>query len=74
MNIERSGRYDTRANVRSMRWAEEVGDERRQGIRIGYARAFVWIPDSEAMNLAHELIEFIDANKINHKTSANTDA
>ena len=73
MNVERSGRYDTHANVRSMRWAETPGDERRDGIRIGYARGFCWIPDSEAMNLAHELIEFIDANSLNRDTiNANT--
>ncbi|MGO2557232.1 hypothetical protein [Brachybacterium sp.] len=65
MTIERSGRYDEHANVRFMRWAENPGDERRDGLRIGYGRAFCFIPESEAMNLAHSLLDYIEANNLN---------
>ena len=45
MTIDRRGRYDEHANVKYMRWAENPGDERRDGLRIGYGRAFCFVPN-----------------------------
>lgn len=70
MNIERSGRIDPHGTIRHMRWAENPGDERRDGIRIGYARGFVWIPEEEAVTVATQLVDYIAANGINANTHA----
>ena len=64
MTLERRGRYDEHAGVSFMRWAEEPGGERRDGLRVGYGRAFCFIPESEAMNLAHSLLEYIEKNNL----------
>ena len=64
MTIDRRGRYDEHANVRFMRWAEVPGGERREGLRVGYGSAFCFIPESEAMNLAHSLLEYIEKNNL----------
>ena len=47
-----------------MRWAETPGGERRDGLRIGYGSAFCFIPESEAMTLAHSLLEYIEKNNL----------
>ena len=47
-----------------MRWAEEPGGERRDGLRVGYGSAFCFIPEGEAMNLAHSLLEYIEKNNL----------
>lgn len=72
MTIERSGRYEPTANVRHMRWAENPGDERRDGIRVGYGRAFCFIPEDQAVNLATLLVDYIDANGLTHNNTADT--
>ena len=64
MTLDRRGRYDEHAGVSFMRWAEEPGGERRDGLRIGYGRAFCFIPESEAMNLAHSLLDYIEKNNL----------
>ena len=64
MTMDRRGRYDEHANVSFMRWAENPGDERRNGLRIGYGSAFCFIPESEAMTLAHSLLEYIEKNNL----------
>lgn len=64
MTLDRRGRYDEHAGVSFMRWAEEPGGERRDGLRVGYGRAFCFIPESEAMNLAHSLLEYIEKNNL----------
>lgn len=71
MTVDRRGRYDEHANVRFMRWAENPGDERREGLRVAYGRAFCFIPESEAMNLAHSLLDYIERKGLN-RTSTNT--
>ena len=71
MTIDRRGRRDERANVTFMRWAENPGDERRDGLRIGYGNAFCFVPESEAMNLAHSLLNYIEQKNLHH-TSTNT--
>ena len=65
MTIDRRGRFDEHANVRFMRWAENPGDERRDGLRIGYGNAFCFVPNEEAMNLAHSLLDYIEKNNLN---------
>ena len=70
MTLDRRGRYDEHANVTFMRWAENPGDERRNGLRIGYGRAFCFIPESEAMNLATSLLDYIERKNLHH-TSTN---
>ena len=65
MTIDRRGRYDDHANVRYMRWAEDPGGERREGLRIGYGRAFCFVPNEEAMNLAHSLLDYIEQKNLN---------
>ena len=64
MTLDRRGRYDEHATVSHMRWAEDPGGERRDGLRVGYGRAFCFIPESEAMNLAHSLLEYIEKNNL----------
>ena len=64
MTLDRRGRYDEHAGVSFMRWAEEPGGERRDGLRVAYGRAFCFIPESEAMNLAHSLLEYIEKNNL----------
>ena len=70
MTLDRRGRYDEHANVSHMRWAEDPGGERRDGLRIGYGRAFCFIPESEAMNLAYSLLDYIERKNLHH-TSTN---
>ena len=70
MTLDRRGRYDKHANVSHMRWAEEPGGERRDGLRIAYGRAFCFIPESEAMNLAYSLLDYIERKNLHH-TSTN---
>ena len=70
MTLDRRGRYDKHANVSHMRWAEEPGGERRDGLRIGYGSAFCFVPESEAMNLAHSLLDYIEQKNLHH-TSTN---
>lgn len=75
MTIDRRGRFDEHANVRYMRWAEDPGDERRDGLRIGYGNAFCFVPNEEAMNLAYSLLDFIEKKNLNrakNHTSTNT--
>ena len=60
MTLDRRGRYYEHAGVSFMRWAEEPGGERRDGLRVGYGRAFCFVPNEEAMNLAHSLLDYID--------------
>ena len=64
MTLDRRGRYDEHAGVSFMRWAEEPGGERRDGLRVAYGRAFCFIPESEAMTLAHSLLEYIEKNNL----------
>ena len=64
MTLDRRGRYDEHATVSHMRWAEDPGGERRDGLRVAYGRAFCFIPESEAMNLAHSLLEYIEKNNL----------
>lgn len=71
MTIDRRGRYEPTANVRHMRWAENPGDERRDGIRVGYGRAFCFIPEDQAVNLATALLDYIEANQL-HRTHNTT--
>ena len=71
MTLDRRGRFDEHANVTFMRWAENPGDERRNGLRIGYGSAFCFVPNEEAMNLAYSLLDFIEQKNLNH-TSTNT--
>ena len=71
MTLDRRGRFDEHANVSFMRWAENPGDERRDGLRIGYGNAFCFIPNEEAMNLATSLLAFIEQKNLHH-TSTNT--
>ena len=47
-----------------MRWAEEPGGERRDGLRIGYGSAFCFVPESEAMNLATSLLDYIEKKNL----------
>ena len=70
MTIDRRGRYDEHASVSFMRWAENPGGERRNGLRIGYGSAFCFIPESEAMTLAHSLLDYIERKGLN-RTSTN---
>ena len=70
MTIDRRGRYDEHATVSPMRWAENPGDERRDGLRVGYGRAFCFIPNEEALNLAHSLLDYIERKNLHH-TSTN---
>ena len=75
MTMDRRGRYDEHANVRFMRWAEDPGGERRDGLRVGYGNAFCFVPESEAMNLAHSLLDYIEQrglNRAKNHTSTNT--
>ena len=75
MTIDRRGRFDEHANVRYMRWAENPGDERREGLRVGYGNAFCFVPNEEAMNLAHSLLDYIEQrglNRAKNHTSTNT--
>ena len=72
MTLDRRGRYDEHATVSHMRWAEDPGGERRDGLRVAYGRAFCFIPESEAMNLAHSLLEYIEKNNLHQRTSTNT--
>ena len=65
MTMDRNGRYDEHANVKYMRWAENPGDERRDGLRIGYGNAFCFVPNAEAMNLAHSLLDYIEQKNLN---------
>ena len=65
MTIDGRGRYDKHANVRSMRWAETPGGERREGLRVGYGNAFCFVPNEEAMNLAHSLLDYIEKKNLN---------
>ena len=65
MTMGRRGRYDEHATVKSMRWAENPGDERRDGLRIGYGNAFCFVPNEEAMNLAHSLLDYIEQKNLN---------
>ena len=65
MTMDRRGRYDEHANVSHMRWAEHPGDERRDGLRIGYGNAFCFVPNEEAMNLAHSLLDYIEQKNLN---------
>ena len=65
MTIDRRGRYDEHANVKYMRWAENPGDERRDGLRIGYGNAFCIVTNEEAMNLAHSLLDYIEQKNLN---------
>ena len=64
MTLDRRGRYDEHATVSHMRWAEDPGGERRNGLRVAYGRAFCFIPESEAMTLAHSLLEYIEKNNL----------
>ena len=72
MTMDRRGRFDAHATVSHMRWAEDPGGERRDGLRVAYGRAFCFIPESEAMNLAHSLLEYIEKNNLHQRTSTNT--
>ena len=75
MTLDRRGRFDEHANVSFMRWAENPGGERRNGLRIGYGSAFCFIPESEAMTLAHSLLNYIEQrglNRAKNHTSTNT--
>ena len=72
MTLDRRGRFDAHATVSHMRWAEDPGGERRDGLRIGYGRAFCFIPESEAMNLATALLDYIETNNLHQRTSTNT--
>ena len=65
MTMDRRGRYDEHANVSHMRWAENPGDERREGLRVGYGKAFCFVPNEEAMNLAHSLLDYIEQKNLN---------
>ena len=65
MTLDRRGRFDEHANVTFMRWAENPGDERRNGLRVGYGNAFCFVPNEEAMNLAHSLLDFIEKKNLN---------
>ena len=71
MTMDRRGRYDEHANVSHMRWAETPGGERRDGLRVGYGSAFCFVPNEEAMNLAHSLLDYIEQKNLHH-TSTNT--
>ena len=71
MTLDRRGRYDEHATVSHMRWAEEPGGERRNGLRVGYGNAFCFIPNEEAMNLATSLLDYIERKGLN-RTSTNT--
>ena len=66
MTLDRRGRFDEHANVTFMRWSENPGGERRDGLRIGYGSAFCFVPNEEAMNLAHSLLDFIERKNRNH--------
>ena len=70
MTMDRRGRYDEHANVSHMRWAENPGDERRDGLRVAYGRAFCFIPNEEALNLATSLLDYIEQKNLHH-TSTN---
>ena len=72
MTLDRRGRYDEHATVSHMRWAEDPGGERRDGLRVAYGRAFCFIPESEAMNLATALLDYIETNNLHQRTSTNT--
>ena len=65
MTMDRRGRFDKHANVSFMRWAENPGDERREGLRVAYGNAFCFIPNEEAMNLAHSLLDYIEKKNLN---------
>ena len=71
MTLDRRGRFDEHANVTFMRWSEEPGGERRNGLRVGYGSAFCFVPESEAMTLAHSLLDYIERKGLN-RTSTNT--
>lgn len=71
MTIDRRGRRDEHANVTFMRWAENPGDERRDGLRVGYGNAFCFVPNEEAINLAHSLLDFIEQENLNQRTNTN---
>lgn len=71
MTLDRRGRYDEHASVSFMRWAEDPGGERRNGLRVGYGSAFCFIPNEEAMNLASSLLDYIEKKNLHH-TSTNT--
>lgn len=65
MTTERTGRHDPHATVGFMRWAPDKGGDRLPGIRIGYGKAFCFIPEDEIMTLANALVDYIDTNNLN---------
>jgi len=65
MTLNRNRPRDTHANVRFMRWADEPGGERRDGLRVAYGNAFCFVPNEEAMNLANSLIDYIETRGLN---------
>lgn len=61
MSIDKFGNYHDRPHVSYMQWRPDGTGEKQLGLRIGYGNGFTWIPEHEAINLANQLVDFIES-------------
>lgn len=50
-------------HIKNFTWADEPGGPKRNGIRIGRARGWVFIPDHEILPLATALADHLEGIK-----------
>lgn len=50
-------------HTKNFTWADEPGGPKKHGIRIDRARGWVFIPNSEVLDLANALADHIERNR-----------
>ena len=50
-------------HIKNFTWADEPGGPKEHGIRIGRARGWVFIPNSEVLDLANALADHIERSR-----------
>ena len=50
-------------HIKRFRWASELGGPKEHGIRIDRARGWIFIPNSEVLDLANALADHIERNR-----------